>query len=65
LPLEEDVIERNILNTNGFLITDDLDHAIDHQHWIAMRQNSLDPADVQGGIAIDGCEARIGRLLQN
>src|SRR5687768_15981721 len=49
MPLEENVVERNVFNTNGFRITDDLEHAIDQQHRIPKWEEELDLTDINRG----------------
>src|SRR2546421_11478314 len=50
MPLEENIVERHVLDANRTLIADELEDAIDHQHRIPMGEDTLNPADIQGPI---------------
>src|SRR5882762_5689695 len=51
MALEENIVERHVLDAHRTLIADQLQDAIDHQHRIPMGEDTLNPADIQGPIA--------------
>ena len=54
--LEENVIERDVLDADGSRVAVHFQHAVHQQHRVAMRQDALNPPNVQSRIAgEEGC----------
>ena len=51
MPLEIRLVEGHVLDPDSRLVTLELDHAIHHEEWIAMRQEVQDITDVHARLA--------------
>src|SRR5947207_15697804 len=63
MTLEKNVIKCDVFDPNRLLIPDDLDHTIDQEHRISVRQNTLDSANIEGCLALDQALAGAGFVL--
>src|SRR5438477_10441752 len=51
--LKKNVVKCDVFDADRLLVPDDFDHPIDQQHGVSVRQNTLNPADIEDCVALD------------
>lgn len=51
--LEEDIVEGDVFDADGFGVGVDFQDAVNHEHGVAVGEDALDFADVEGGFAVE------------
>src|SRR2546423_10855221 len=63
MALEKNVIKSDVFDPNRLLIPNDLHHPIDQQHRISVRQNTLNPANIEHRVPLNQALAGVGFVL--